>query len=113
MNDPERAIDTFVREEIGLSAETMGSPVAAGVGSLSAFAVGALVPLVPFLILKGQAAFGLSIGASGVALFAIGLAVSRLTHRHPFRTGLRQTLLGGMAAAVTFGIGSLLGTAVH
>ena len=113
MKDPERAIDTFVREEIGLSAETMGSPVAAGVGSLSAFAVGALVPLVPFLILKGHAAFGLSIGASGVALFAIGLAVSRLTHRHPFRTGLRQTLLGGMAAAVTFGIGSLLGTAVH
>jgi len=113
MRDPERAIDTFVREEIGLSAETMGSPVAAGLGSLCAFALGALVPLAPFLILRGQAAFGLSIGASGVALFAIGLAVSRLTHRHPLRTGLRQALLGGLAAAVTFGIGSLLGTAVH
>jgi VIT1/CCC1 family predicted Fe2+/Mn2+ transporter len=113
MRDPERAIDTFVREEIGLSAETMGSPVAAGLGSLCAFALGALVPLAPFLILRGQAALGLSIGASGVALFAIGLAVSRLTHRHPLRTGLRQALLGGLAAAVTFGIGSLLGTAVH
>jgi VIT1/CCC1 family predicted Fe2+/Mn2+ transporter len=113
MRDPERAIDTFVREEIGLSAETMGSPVAAGLGSLGAFAMGAMVPLVPFLILHGGAAFALSIGASGVALFAIGLAVSRLTHRNALWAGLRQAALGGIAAAVTFGIGSLLGTAVH
>jgi VIT1/CCC1 family predicted Fe2+/Mn2+ transporter len=114
MNDPERAIDTFVREEIGLSAETMGSPVAAGLGSLCAFAVGAMVPLLPFLILaRGALPFTLSIVGSGVALFAIGLAVSRLTHRHAIWTGVRQVSLGGLAAAVTFGIGSLLGTAVH
>ena len=113
MNDPERAIDTFVREEIGLSAATMGSPVAAGLGSLSAFAVGAFVPLLPFLILAGTGAFAVSIGASGVALFGIGLAVSRLTHRRAIWTGVRQVALGGLAAAVTFGIGSLLGTAVH
>ena len=113
MHDPERAIDTFVREEIGLSAETMGSPVAAGLGSLGAFAVGAFVPLLPFLLLVGQVAFVTSIVASGVALFAIGLGVSRLTHRHPLWSGARQTMLGGVAAAVTFGVGSLLGTAVH
>ncbi len=114
LKDPERAVDTFVREEIGLSAETMGSPVAAGLGSLGAFAVGAIVPLLPFLILGGgRAAFVLSIAASGLALFAIGMGVSRLTHRHAILTGLRQAALGGLAAAVTFGIGSLLGTAVH
>jgi VIT1/CCC1 family predicted Fe2+/Mn2+ transporter len=114
MRDPERAIDTFVREEIGLSAETMGSPVAAGLGSLCAFALGAFVPLLPFLILgSGQAAFALSIAASGIALFAVGLGVSRLTHRRAIWTGVRQAGLGGLAAAVTFGIGSLLGTAVH
>ena len=113
MRDPERAIDTFVREEIGLSAETMGSPVAAGLGSLCAFGTGALVPLAPFILLHGSAAFALSIGASGVALFAIGLAVSRLTHRNAIWAGVRQAALGGLAAAVTFGIGSLLGTAVH
>jgi VIT1/CCC1 family predicted Fe2+/Mn2+ transporter len=114
MRDPERAIDTFVREEIGLSAETMGSPVAAGLGSLSAFAVGAVIPLLPFLILGGGgSAFALSIAASGIALFAIGLAVSRLTHRNAIWAGIRQAGLGGLAAAVTFGIGSLLGTAVH
>ena len=114
MKDPERAIDTFVREEIGLSAETMGSPVAAGLGSLSAFAIGALVPLLPFLILGGgSTAFGLSIAASGIALFAVGIGVSRITHRRAIWTGIRQAGLGGLAAAVTFGVGSLLGTAVH
>ena len=113
MQDPEKAIDTFVREEIGLSAATMGSPVAAGLGSMSAFSVGAIVPLLPFLLLGGgRMAFALSIAASGVALFAIGLAVSRLTHRHAILSGIRQAALGGAAAAVTFGIGSLLGTAV-
>ena len=113
MQHPERAIDTFVREEIGLSAATMGSPVAAGLGSMSAFSVGAIVPLLPFLLLGGgRMAFALSIAASGVALFAIGLAVSRLTHRHAILSGVRQAALGGAAAAVTFGIGSLLGTAV-
>jgi VIT1/CCC1 family predicted Fe2+/Mn2+ transporter len=113
MQDPEKAIDTFVREEIGLSAATMGSPVAAGLGSMSAFSVGAIVPLLPFLVLGGgRIAFALSIAASGVALFAIGLAVSRLTHRHAILSGIRQAALGGAAAAVTFGIGSLLGTAV-
>ena len=113
MNDPERAIDTFVREEIGLSAETMGSPVTAGIGSLCAFAVGAFVPLLPFLLLHGTAAFVSSIAASGVALFAIGIGVSRLTHRHAIWNGVRQASLGGLAAAVTFAVGSLLGTAVH
>jgi VIT1/CCC1 family predicted Fe2+/Mn2+ transporter len=113
MKDPERAIDTFVREEIGLSAETMGSPVAAGLGSLCAFALGAFVPLLPFLIASGVPAFAFSIGASGLALFAVGLGVSRLTHRHAIWTGVRQAALGAVAAAVTFGVGSLLGTAVH
>jgi VIT1/CCC1 family predicted Fe2+/Mn2+ transporter len=113
MRDPERAIDTFVREEIGLSAETMGSPIAAGLGSLCAFSLGAFVPLLPFLLLAGAAAFALSIAGSGLALFAVGLAVSRLTHRKPLWTGVRQAALGGLAAAVTFGVGSLLGTAVH
>ena len=113
MKDPERAIDTFVREEIGLSAETMGSPVTAGLGSLSAFALGAFVPLLPFLLASGAAAFAFSIAASGLALFAVGLGVSRLTHRHAIWTGIRQAAMGGLAAAVTFGVGSLLGTAVH
>jgi VIT1/CCC1 family predicted Fe2+/Mn2+ transporter len=113
MKNHERAIDTFVREEIGLSAQTMGSPVAAGIGSLSAFSVGAVVPLLPFLLLGGATAFAVSLAASCVALFAVGVAVSQLTHRHGLWSGVRQVGLGGLAAAVAYGIGSLLGTAVR
>jgi VIT1/CCC1 family predicted Fe2+/Mn2+ transporter len=102
---PKRALETFVRDEIGLSAKTMGS--------LLAFALGASVPLVPFLLLTGATAFALTIAATLVALFLVGLGVSRLTHRQPVRSGLRQAALGLLAAATTYGIGALLGTAVH
>ena len=113
MAEPERAIDTFVREEIGLSAETMGSPIAAGAGSLAAFASGAFVPLVPLLLLPAGAAFPVAIVLSLLALFGVGLGMSRITHRGPLRTGLRQAALGGTAAAVTYAIGALLGASVH
>jgi len=111
--NPEQALDTFVLEEIGLSADTMGSPITAALGSLLAFAVGASVPLVPYLLLAGSTAFTLSIAGTLIALFLVGLGVSRLTHRHPVRSGLRQAALGLLAAAVTFGVGTLLGTAVR
>ena len=110
---PKRALDTFVRDEIGLSAQTMGSPIAAAFGSLLAFALGASVPLAPFLLLSGAAAFALTIAATLCALFLVGLGVSRLTHRQPVRSGLRQAASGLLAAAATYGIGALLGTAVR
>ena len=110
---PKRALETFVRDEIGLSAKTMGSPITAAIGSLLAFALGASVPLVPFLLLSGTAAFELTIAATLVALFFVGLGVSRLTHRQPVRSGLRQAALGLVTAAATYGIGALLGTAVR
>jgi VIT1/CCC1 family predicted Fe2+/Mn2+ transporter len=111
--DPVQALDAFVRDEIGLSASTMGSPFTAAAGSMLAFAAGALVPLLPYLVLGGAAAFLVSIAGTLGALFLVGLGVSRLTHRHPIRTGIRQAGLGFLAAAVTFGIGTLLGTAVR
>ena len=113
MANPEQAIDTFVREEIGLSAETMGSPVGAAVGSMLAFALGAFVPLLPYLLLSGAMAFTVSIAGTLAALFLLGIGVSRLTHRHPLAAGLRQAGMGFVAAAVTYGVGTLLGTAVR
>ena len=110
---PKRALDTFVRDEIGLSAKTMGSPITAAFGSLLAFALGASVPLAPFLLMSGVAAFELTIAATLAALFLVGLGVSRLTHRRPVRSGLRQAALGLLEAAATYGIGALLGTAVR
>lgn len=113
LDNPKRAIDTFVREEIGLSAKTMGSPATAAVGSLLAFAGGAFVPLAPYLVLSGSTALVASIAATLAALFLVGLGVSRLTHRQPIRSGLRQAVMGLAAAIVTFGIGTFLGTAVR
>jgi vacuolar iron transporter family protein len=111
--NPTQALDTFVREEIGLSEKTMGSPITAGLGSLIAFAMGALIPLIPVLLFTSAAAFPISVAASLLALFAVGVGVSRLTHRHPVRTGLRQAALGALAAGVTYAIGLGLGTAVR
>lgn len=112
MEDHGLALDTFVREEIGLSEETMGSPLAAGASSFFAFSIGAIVPVVPYLLITGMAAFWVSLIASLIALFAVGAAVSLLTHRPPLIVGLRQAGLGLAAAVVTYGIGTLLGASV-
>ena len=109
--DPQRALDTLVREEVGLDPRAIGSPVTAAAGSFVAFTLGALVPVVPYLIGSGPVAFWASLIASLVALFLLGLGVSVFTHRHPIRSGARQLLLGLVAAVVTYGVGTLLGAA--
>ncbi len=112
MADHDLAVETFVREEIGLSEQTMGSPFAAGGSSFLAFSLGAVVPVIPYLIATGAAAFWVSLLVSMGALFAVGAAVSTLTHRPPLLVGARQAGLGLAAAVVTYGIGSLLGASV-
>ena len=107
--EPDRALETLVREEVGLDPRAIGSPISAAIGSFIAFTLGALVPVVPYLITSGPAAFWASLAASLVALFLLGLGVSQFTHRHPVRSGVRQLLLGLVAAVVTYGVGTLLG----
>jgi VIT1/CCC1 family predicted Fe2+/Mn2+ transporter len=112
MSDHDLAVDTFVREEIGLSHETMGSPTAAGASSFLAFSLGAIIPVIPYLLITGSLAFWVSLVVSIVSLFAVGAVVSLLTHRPPLIVGLRQAGLGLAAAIVTYAIGALLGVAV-
>jgi len=112
MADHETAVETFVREEIGLSEQTMGSPLAAAGSSFTAFSIGAIIPVVPYVLAAGTVAFWGSLLVSVAALFAVGAAVSTLTHRPPLLVGARQAGLGLAAAAVTYGIGSLLGASV-
>jgi VIT1/CCC1 family predicted Fe2+/Mn2+ transporter len=112
MEDHGRALDTFVREEIGLSAETMGSPLAASGSSFVAFAIGAILPVIPYLLLEGMVAFWVSLIVSVMALFGLGAVVSLLTHRPPLVVGARQALMGLAAAVITYGIGALLGVAM-
>jgi vacuolar iron transporter family protein len=109
MEDPEMALDTKVREELGLDPRELGSPWGAAMGSFLAFVVGASVPLIPYLVADGRAAFIASLGLSLLALFVVGAAVSLLTGRSALRSGLRQVLIGGLAATITFAVGSVIG----
>jgi VIT1/CCC1 family predicted Fe2+/Mn2+ transporter len=110
--DPEAALDTLIREELGLDPDELGSPWGAAIGSFLAFAAGALVPVLPYLLGIGALAFQLSLGLSLLALFAVGAGVSLLTGRGILFGGTRQALIGLAAAAVTYGVGRVIGVAV-
>jgi len=105
--DPGTALRVHTREELGIDPSELPSPVLAGAASLLAFSLGALVPLLPYLF--GLTQLGASLGITAVALITGGMVVGRLTGRPAARSGLRQLLLGAMAIAVTFGVGSLIG----
>jgi VIT1/CCC1 family predicted Fe2+/Mn2+ transporter len=106
------ALDTLAREELGLDPARLGSPWVAAASSFVAFALGALIPLVPFLVGSGTAAVVASAALSIVALFAVGSATSIFTGRHAGRSGLRMALIGAGVATVTFLIGTAVGTSV-
>jgi vacuolar iron transporter family protein len=108
MQDPEVALQTHAREELGLDPDELGSPWAAAAVSFLAFTVGASIPMLPFVVGTGTAALLAAIVASGVALFAVGAAMSVITGRHALWSGLRMLLIGSTAAAITFGVGRLL-----
>jgi VIT1/CCC1 family predicted Fe2+/Mn2+ transporter len=107
--DPDNALDILVREELGLDPDELGSPWGAAGGSFVAFAIGAIVPVVPYLFGGGTTALLVSLGLSLGALFAVGAAVSLLTGRGLVFSGVRQLGIGLAAALVTYLIGSLIG----
>jgi vacuolar iron transporter family protein len=110
--NPQQALDTLSREELGLDPASLGSPFAAAGSSFASFAVGAAVPLAPFLITAGRSALGASIVSTAAALFAIGCAISLFTGHGALRSGVRMLIVGGLAGTVTYLIGHLVGAAV-
>jgi VIT1/CCC1 family predicted Fe2+/Mn2+ transporter len=112
MKDPVKALDTKVREELGLDPDELGSSWGAAIYSFIFFGIGAVIPLVPFLLASGQVAFIAALVASFLALFAVGAAVSIVTGKSMLFSGLRQVAIGAAAAAVTYGVGSLIGANV-
>jgi VIT1/CCC1 family predicted Fe2+/Mn2+ transporter len=110
--DPEAALDMLVREELGLDPDELGSPWGAAFGSFIAFGIGAVIPVIPFLFGGGPVITAISLGASLVALFAVGAGVSMLTGRSLVFSGLRQLGIGLGAAVVTYLIGSVIGVGV-
>jgi VIT1/CCC1 family predicted Fe2+/Mn2+ transporter len=108
--DPETALQLHARDELGVDPQDLPSPVLAGSASLVAFSVGAVIPLLPYLL--GVRAFVLSLVLAGVALLVGGGVVGRITGRSVVRAGVRQLLLGALAVAVTYAIGTAVGTSV-
>jgi VIT1/CCC1 family predicted Fe2+/Mn2+ transporter len=110
--DPEVALETLIREELGLDPNELGSPWGAATGSFLAFAAGAVVPVAPYLFGGGGVIFAISLGLSLIALFTVGAGVSLITGRGLLFSGARQVLIGAAASAVTFGVGRVIGVSV-
>ena len=107
------ALDTLVREELGIDPEELGGSAWAAAGtSFLLFAIGAIFPVAPYFTLAGMPAIIASLAASGAALFLIGAGTTLFTGRGVLPSGVRQLLVGFAAAGVTFAVGKLIGVAV-
>ncbi|MEO6122036.1 MAG: VIT1/CCC1 transporter family protein [Acidimicrobiales bacterium] len=112
MRDPELALETHAREELGIDPSDLGSPVQAAVSSFLAFVVGALVPLVPWFVAQGSGAMIASVVLTAAAALAVGIALAVFTGRSWPRPALRQLVIAIIPAAVTFAIGNAVGISV-
>lgn len=108
--DTEVAWRVHAREELGVDPDDLPSPWVAAVSSFLSFSLGALIPVLPFLL--GIGSMLLAVLLTALALFGTGALVARLTTRSPLYGGARQLLLGGAAAAVTYGVGSAFGAVI-
>jgi vacuolar iron transporter family protein len=110
---PEQALDVLAREELGLNPDDLGSPWQAAIASFLAFAAGAAVPLLPFLVSVGRTSALIGAAAlTALALFGIGMALSLFTGRGAWQGALRMVLIGGGAGVVSFLVGRAVGGAL-
>ena len=112
ISDPAQAIQTLAREELGLDPTSLGSPAGAAASSFVAFALGASVPVGPYLFLSGNYALLASASFAAAALFGAGILISIFTGRNALFSGARMLGIGALAASATYGIGTLLGVTV-
>jgi vacuolar iron transporter family protein len=112
MQDPDLALETHAREELGITEQGFGSPWQAAGSSFVTFALGAFIPLAPWLFTAGTTAIVLSVVLGALAALTVGVVQARFTERPPFASALRQLAVTAVAAAVTFGVGKAIGTGV-
>jgi VIT1/CCC1 family predicted Fe2+/Mn2+ transporter len=110
VSDPQRALDTLAREELGLNPQDLGSPWGAALSSFVSFAVGALIPLLPLLLRFG---LGSAIESTAAALFLLGCSLSLFTGRRAWVGGFRMLAIGALASGITYGVGVALGAAIR
>ena len=113
MQDPDLALETHAREELGISTQNLGSPWQAAAASFVTFAIGAFIPLLPWLFTSGTTAIVLSVVLGAVAALVVGVVLARYTERPVVASALRQLTVTAVAAAVTFGVGKAIGTGVN
>ena len=110
MSNKATALDTLAREELGINPDQLGgSAWAAAASSFLVSMLGALVPVAPIFFFGGATAVAESVVLSAAALFLVGAAITVFTGRGALFSGMRQLLIGLAAAAVTFGVGRILG----
>ncbi|MBN9488980.1 MAG: VIT1/CCC1 transporter family protein [Alphaproteobacteria bacterium] len=113
LSNKETALDTLTREELGIDPDELGgSAWQAAMWSFVLFAGGAIVPVAPFIFLSGKPAFITSVAASGLALMAVGVGTSLFTGRSAPFSALRQLAIGLAAAAITYGVGAVVGVSM-
>ncbi len=108
LQDQDKALVALAREELGLNPDDLGSPMRAAVASMLSFSLGALVPLVPFILGGIENGIAWAASLSALALFAVGACLSLFSGRNAWLGGLRMLAIGAAAGASTFGIGRLL-----
>jgi VIT1/CCC1 family predicted Fe2+/Mn2+ transporter len=109
---PEVALDLMAREELGLNPDDLGSPVGAAASSFLSFAVGAVVPLLPYIVTSGAVALGAALVLAGLVLMTVGALTARLSQRPMVFGALRAVLIGAVATGVTYVVGRIVGVAV-
>lgn len=109
LENPQTALDTLVREELGMSEEEAGNPWVAAGSSFAMFSVGAILPVLPWFFVGGLVGVALSATAAGVGLFASGTITTLFTGRSVLFSGSRMLAFGLAAAALTFGVGRVIG----
>jgi VIT1/CCC1 family predicted Fe2+/Mn2+ transporter len=112
MRDPELALETHAREELGIDPRSLGSPLRAASSSFVTFALGALVPLVPWFFAQGTAATVASLVLAAIAAIGVGALLARFTGRSRLYTASRQLVFATVPAAITYGIGTAVGVGV-
>lgn len=113
MQNKDSALDTLAREELGVNPDELGgSAWEAAITSFVLFAIGAIIPVIPFIFMTGYGAIALSVGLSTVGLFLLGTVITLFTGRGVLFSGMRMVVFGLLAALITFGIGRLIGVSV-
>lgn len=113
ISNPDTALDTLAREELGLNPNDLGSPIMAMLASFFSFAFGAAIPVIPFLFGNNSWNLPISIALTGIALYIVGTLISLFTNRNSIISGLKMLCIGAIAGGLTYLIGKIMGVALY